>query len=860
MFKNFLIKLFVFIFIILFTCYVFCIFGLPKLLNNPSFVQSIEKLFYEKTNTNIIITNSHINISPRLVIDWYAKDVYITKNNKDIIKLQNIYLNADIKNFSLKRVIAEKIFINVSNIKKLKKTNKSQKKFDFDFSKIPEISIKELTALSDENVKYEINIKNFDVFDESINFESILTSSVSPKILKLSGNGNIIKDKNFLSVKNLKFFSDNGFVVVNGKLLDKKGVDFSITGQKIPVNKTMELILYLQKLSDPTKKFIENFTNYNGEISLNLKFKKDKVFGKIVAENLSANTVLFNVPINFKKAEFFVKNQEMNSVAYGKFGTENVTHKLKIINILSPHREVFGEVTSIFTNRLISKYVPEAKMKNNADVNVSYYFKDKKIDVTYNLDLKKGTDIYYKDIYLGLEDKNRRFFAQTHKDGDNIYLKKYDYSLIENGKEKNIILGDGLYTRINGTYKPQFVTYKTNGYAPVSAAGSFNRYVYGGEFKGELKYDFNKKSLVGNFEVIDTIFNKFYVKRAVISENEKELNAQAKGKYKGQDFSSGLTAVNSFDNKIIVKNMDLFLDKYIVIRNTGHKHKKPNINISKKVRDINMTVEKMSIKVNTLTIDKLVLNNINLFGNLKNNILNFSMAELDYAKGMLKAGGLFNFNKNCLCVDFIAKNIDANTITTTLFDLPNQVVGIANANLHIETINNFRDINAHTDFEIDNGFLPKIGNTEFMLLHSKKVKLEDIINVDLTRRNSFQANIKGSFDFNKSKIKNINLTSKQQYLALFIEGNHDIKKSFTDINIYGKYNKSTPKGVKIIHIPLNLLLKLILRIENTKAYYQPKLDKIPSINSTAENEQYFRVKLKGNINSGNVNVELKRIK
>lgn len=860
MLKKIVINIFLLLFFFLLVCYVFCIFGLPKLLNSRLFLQKIEKILYEKTDTNISVTNSNIKISPLFVIDWYIQNANVDKHNKNIIKFENININADVKKFCLQRIVAENIFINTDYIKFLKKHEKPRKHFDFDFSKIPEISIKELTLFSDSEIKYEAVLKNLDIFENSINFDSILNSSGLETPINLSVNGKILKGNNFLGVENLKIFSKNGLIVVNGKLFCKRGVDFSVKSEKIPVDKTMKLILYLQKLTDPTKKFIENFTNYGGELSLDLRFKKDKVSGKIVAENLRANTVLFNVPINFKKAEFFAKDQELNSIAYGTFGTEKVTHKLKITNILSPHREVFGEVTAPFTDRLVRKYVPDSKMKNSADVNVSYYFKDKKIDVKYNLDLKKGTDIFYKNIYLGLEDKHRRFFARTFKDGNNIFLKEYNYSLIEDGNIKNIIFGDGLFTRINGTYKPQFVTYKTNGFAPTSVVGSFNRYVYGGEFKGELKYDFNKKSLVGDFEVIDTIFNKFYVEKAVINADENELKAHAQGKYRGQDFSSDLTAKNCFDNKIIVKNMDLFLDKYIVIRNHTKKHKAPPTDISKKVRAINMSVDKMSIKLNTLTIDKLVLRNINLFGNLKNNILNFSMSELDYAKGIIKANGLFNFNKDCLCVNFSAQNIDANSIATTLFDLPNQVVGIANADLKIETIKRFHDINAHANFEIDNGFLPKIGNTEFILFHSKKVKLEDIVNVDLTRRNSFQANIKGSFDFNKTKIKNLNLTSSQQYLALFIEGNHNIKNSYTDINIYGKYNKTTPKGVKVIHIPLNLLLKVILKMEDTKAYYQPELDKIPPIDAAKEDEQYFRVKLKGNIKSDNVDVELKRIK
>ena len=78
--------------------------------------------------------------------------------------------------------------------------------------------------------------------------------------------------------------------------------------------------------------------------------------------------------------------------------------------------------------------------------------------------------------------------------------------------------------------------------------------------------------------------------------------------------------------------------------------------------------------------------------------------------------------------------------------------------------------------------------------------------------------------------------------------------------MYGKYNKEAPKGIKILFIPLNWILNIVFRSESTMDLYKDKLEKIPSIESDASKNAYFRVKLSGDLNNGNIDVELKGIK
>ena len=108
-------------------------------------------------------------------------------------------------------------------------------------------------------------------------------------------------------------------------------------------------------------------------------------------------------------------------------------------------------------------------------------------------------------------------------------------------------------------------------------------------------------------------------------------------------------------------------------------------------------------------------------------------------------------------------------------------------------------------------------------------------------------------------MKDLKLTSQQKYLSLLIEGDYDIKDQDANLKLWGKYNKSAEKGIRILFVPLSWIVKIVFRPEKTMDVYKDKIEEVPSVISKPEDEQAFRVKMKGNLNNNNVKVELKRI-
>ena len=643
-------------------------------------------------------------------------------------------------------------------------------------------------------------------------------------------------------------------------LIDKnKSLDFGLKGEKLSVAELMPILLHFQKSQDPTKKFIENFKNYNGNIDLDLKFNNNGIFGKGVASNLSAKAVWFDIPLYFKEAVFNFNGESITSNAQGILGNEKVIHTLNITNLGSDNKEVVGTMTTTLTKKF--NYVPNLTILNSAKANLVYKIKYKKIDVFYDLELAPESDLIYNKMYLGLRDNKRKIYAHTFKDGNDLHIKEYKYYYLNSNKENVVVSGDGLFVKINDKFTPRYITCHTNGYAPISVTGSFGEKVKGGEFKGDLRYDYLKNRITGTFDIINARHKDFEIKQAHVNSENDIVNVFASGLYKGEKYSAEMSAKNNFAGETLIYNMKLFLDK-LVIDTTPKAKPNKKINpeeFAKKVKDSDITINNWEILINEIKREKFILEKVKLVGSLKNNIFDFNMDKLGFADGIISAKGVYNFAKNTSKISFSAENINSNKASNMMLNLQDQIEGTANAKAEIFARDMFRYLDAHCVFEVKEGFLPKLGDSEFAIKNSK-YKLSQITNYDLAQRNEMQFDIKGAFDVHNTELKNIDITTYASDSAMYLEGNYEMEKQYADLQLFWKYSKESPKGIRIFHVPLSLILKVVFRPEKSKEIYRSKIDKIPAIMTDEKHTNYYRVHLNGDINNNKINLILKEIR
>lgn len=858
------------------------IFGVPAIVNSPKFTPHLENFIHKKTGFHTKFNGLKISISPVFITTVNCKKFMLTDGKNPAVKVSKFQTGIDLKNLSFQDIKSNTVSVDTETLQKiLSKRPKSTSK-NIDILKIPDINIDKIDVVINSRTGQRVELKNVKALNapaKKIKTVSFSTFYEIPKIHKQVSIG----QKGYLYIKNNEVFADNfqmnyenSIITVDGKLYGEKASrDITVNARNIPVAQTMDTLLYFQKLNDKNKKFIENFKDFSGLINIKLLVKDKDITGKLSAKNLRAKSVMFDVPINFKTAEFILKNNTITSTAHGFLGGEPVLHKLLVENVTSPKRIVTGEAKSTLTAKQIKTYLPDVyKLKDTADAKVIYKIQNKTPVVEYFFNLKEGADIIYKDAYLGLRDKNRLLYAKTVKAKDGLKLDRYEYSMNTDQGKKWIISGDGFFKKRNGKLTPEVVTCQTNGYAPAYVTGSFGKYVEGGKFKGKLKYDFINDKITGNFELVKTLFNDFFVRKANVSATLDGIDITAEGNYKYSKFNCVMNAANRLDGNFIVHKMELFLEQFIIEGKkaeaaTMHKHPHPaNFdkqieNVSSKIRNIDMTIESWNILAGEIYIDDILVQNLELFGSLKNSIFDFTIPKVHFAQGLLEATGKYNFNDNSSDINFSAKDVNSNEAAILLFDLPNQINGLAQATLHVQTFNKFQDLYAKGNFKVDDGFLPSLGDTEFMLGRKgkkHKLRVSNLTNIDFSHKDALSSDLKGSFELYNYNLKNINITSQQSFMSLFINGDYNILTSDAVINIYGKYDMDAPKGIKVLFVPLNWILKLVLRPEDSREIYKTCLEKIPPVSGKPERWQYFRVNANGNLKTNDVNVVLKRIK
>ena len=871
------LKFSIIIFSTLIALYLGFIFVLSLFLNSDNFINISNNFIKTKYKMNSDISGFKVEITPLLSANITVKSIIIKDDDKDGLNIQN--LNASVKCTKLKNLNADLVYANLDVLKKIKieKKKETKKKKSFDINKIPDANIKKIEIVRNEGEKLLIKSNQFVIKENNgCKYIDVILNITLDRVLHpiiIGEVGSLYIENKKLIAKDFPLAVGKTKVVLDGIILNDKKLDnFTIKGDKVPVKETMATVLFLQKYGADERKFIENFTDFKGSADVDLVYKDNDLSGVITGNDLFAKFLPFYVPVYCKKAEFFIKNGEVKSFAVGTFGTEKMTHELLIKEMYNREKkEVFGKVNSKITSALAKKYLPpNIRVKNYLDMEVDYYIKQKKPNAKYYINIPADSGIMIKDFYAGIKNKNKKIFAETQKIDKEFFLKDYRFSVQENNEFKDILYGNGYFKIINGNMTPQYITLNTNGYVPNSFVGSFKQYVLGGKFNGALKYNFNTEQITGKFEVIDTIFNHFHVKSASVNADEKTAKIKADGTYKNEKFNCKTEVKNDFKDKIYVNYMDLFLDKFIVkksdkpdVSTKKFDFNSPNKELSAGVRDINMDIDKYNIAVNSIIIKDYPVNNIKLFGSLKDAIFKYNTSEIDFADGKLSAKGIYDFNIDSSIIDFTAKNIDSNIVAEKFFNIKNQIQGKANAELHSKTGKNWQNWDAAAKFEIQDGALPGLEELEFSVdkKSNKKARVSDYVKFNAKKKGNIRSNISGFFKCDDVFIRDIDIRMQHEFTSAYIEGFYNYITEQGNLDIWGKYDNSVVKQIKVLHIPLNWLVNLLVPSEKKNTEMLNRLDKIPPIGVEDTKAKYFRINLKANEkDSTKIDVTTKLIK
>ena len=261
-----------------------------------------------------------------------------------------------------------------------------------------------------------------------------------------------------------------------------------------------------------------------------------------------------------------------------------------------------------------------------------------------------------------------------------------------------------------------------------------------------------------------------------------------------------------------------------------------------------MDIDKYNITVNSIVVKDYPIKNIKVFGSLKDAIFKYNTSEIDFANGKLSANGTYDFNIDSSIIDFTAKNIDSNIIADKFFNLKNQIQGYANAQIHSKTGKNWENWNATAKFDIQDGALPGLEELEFSVDKklNKKAKVSDYVKFNAKKKGNIKSHINGFFKCDDIYVRDIDIRMQHEFASTYIEGFYNYISEQGNLDIWGKYDNSAIKQIKVLHIPLNWLVNMLVPAEKKKAEIKTSLDKIPPIGIDDNRAKYFKINLKAN--------------
>ena len=220
------------------------------------------------------------------------------------------------------------------------------------------------------------------------------------------------------------------------------------------------------------------------------------------------------------------------------------------------------------------------------------------------------------------------------------------------------------------------------------------------------------------------------------------------------------------------------------------------------------------------------------------------------------------------------KDADAEIIGEDLFDMPGQMYGLVNGDLHVTCtgLNNvdcLQTLSGSGKFKVKDGRMPKLGSLEYLLKAANlitggvmRISVNGIIDLITPLKTGNFSQISGDAKIENGVIDDINVYSEGKELNMYMTGSYDLSTLVADMEVYGSLSKnfSTLLGV-IGNASLNRLLNRIpgINIDDINPESTSDIHKIPNFNK--ENAvRVFKAEIFGDINGSNYVKSFKWIK
>ena len=252
---------------------------------------------------------------------------------------------------------------------------------------------------------------------------------------------------------------------------------------------------------------------------------------------------------------------------------------------------------------------------------------------------------------------------------------------------------------------------------------------------------------------------------------------------------------------------------------------------------------------------------------LKNNQLDLHSNKFDIAEGISTIKVLCDLTKHKYYLRLGVKDVNSDTMTTTLLNLPREISGKASGLIEINTDDSMK-LSGQIKFAINNGQIQKIGLVEYLMKFASLFRnplvtispsiFSDIVNIP---EGNFDK-ISGELYLDKNFVKLLKIKSSSPQLSSYIVGCYNLDTSDAILRIYTKFsNKNKGAAGFLRKFSLSSLAnKMPLSSRNDANYYSSELKHLPPIEADEKDCEIFLTSVDGDVEHNNFLSSLKKIK
>lgn len=891
---------------------------LPSAVSNPKVIKFAEKNINKLTNLDVSIKNPVLKTELSATISFKTDEIKISKDDIKIFSLENLDTEISFKEIFKKKILVNKfgldyIFADVNGLISLapQQTQEKKQESDWDIDLYDSVlSLKKSLILynlePDINVKLQadnLQIDNTQKKEKYVHFDIDTEIKKGTKALHFAiadKNRVVIKDKQ-LNVNDCVLDINDSNVHINASASRKQGVNIELASKKFKVSDVIDIV-DSNILINNGSEMLAFFKDMNGDFDFNIKLSKNDMNGVVNLNNLELKLVpVNNLPLKLQTGKAIITTKDITFKDITGYHGTLASNKISIEGIIKDYTKSCDTDVTIktvaaneFAKDYLSKIVGipfEIIGQAGTVINVKSIYN--KIDVIWASKLAKGEDILVDGASLSPTGWDRAVKADMHFENNILNIKDINYyiasELVKGVKVKPVLTLKGNVD----CSKPIPVVMDLGFDIPNPLPSEFlnvlvgQKLFKGGKFSGELAMLNN-----GPYPVIKGKMNaskiripsqRLFLKSGELYTDKDSIYLKSEGRYKRSAFDFSGELANGLKYPIVIKDVNFGMDKIDIekiLQSFNQQNTSAVAAAPAPITDEEPDDDAVVFDVNNLIIERCIFRlkegkykDIN-FGNLaanltlnKDNILELHSNRFDIAEGISSVKVHCDLKKHIYNLRLGIKDVNSDTMSTTLLNLPREISGKASGLIELNTDDSLK-MNGMIKFLVKDGQIQKIGLVEYVLKFAALFRnplamispstISDMVNVP---EGKFKT-ITGEMFIKNNVVELLKIKSASPQLSSYIVGRYNIENSDAILRIYTKFsNKNKGFAGALRNISLNSLANRIpLSSRNDAQYYASELEQLPPIDADEKDCQIFLTKVDGDVEHNNFLSSLKKLK